>query len=139
MLDGTEDLLEADLSDSIAILALNEAMPRVAAIQEMLGEGHDTHMAAVLALLAIGKWSELKVTATTRVHPVLHIDGPKVMSLLLVAWEKVEELGLIQLVVLSLNGKEILRELLLLALWGTSEPINHVEREYLMSVWDCGQ
>jgi hypothetical protein len=139
MFNGTENLLEADLSDSMAILTLNDALSREGAIQEMLGEGHDTHMAAVLALLAIGKGSELKVTATTRVHPILHIDGPEVMSLLLVAWDKVEELGLIQLVVLSLNGKEILRELLLLALWGTSEPINHVEREYLMSVWDCGQ
>ena len=108
MLDGTQNLIEADLSDTMAFLALNEAKPRVGAIQQILGEGHDTHMAAVLALLAIGKGSELKVTATTRVHPILHIDGPEVMSLLLVAWDKVEDLGLIQLVVLSLNGEEVL-------------------------------
>ena len=108
MLDGTQNLIEADLSDTMAILPLNEAKSGVAPIQEMLGEGHDTHMAAVLALLAIGKGRELKVTATTRVHPILHIDGPEVMSLLLVAWYKIEELGLIQLVVLSLNGEEVL-------------------------------
>ena len=104
MFDGTEDLLEADLSDSMAILALNNALSRERAIQEMLGEGHDTHMATVLALLAIGKGNELKVTATTRVHPILHIDGPEVMSPLLVSRDIVDELGLIQLVVLSING-----------------------------------
>lgn len=38
MLDSTEDLIEADLSDSMTILALNEAMSRVGTIQEMLGE-----------------------------------------------------------------------------------------------------
>jgi hypothetical protein len=139
MFNGTENLLEADLSDSMAILNLNDALSREGAIQEMLGEGHDTNMATVLALLTIGKGSELKVTATTRVHPILHIDGPEVMSTLLVTRDIVEELGLIQLIVLSINGEEVFRELLPLALWGTTEPINQVEGEYLMRLRDCGQ
>lgn len=123
----------------MAILTLNEALSREGAIQEMLGEGHDTNMATVLALLAIGKGSELKVTATTRVDSILNIDGPEVMSPLLVTRYIVDELGLIQLVVLSINGEEVLRELLPLALWGTTEPINQVEGEYLMRFRDCGQ
>jgi hypothetical protein len=60
------------------------------------------------------------------------------MSPLLVARDIVEELGLIQLVMLSINGEKVLREFLPLALWGTTEPINHVEGEYLMRLWNCG-
>jgi hypothetical protein len=37
----------------MAILTLNDALSRERAIQEMLGEGHYTYMATVLALLAI--------------------------------------------------------------------------------------
>jgi hypothetical protein len=123
----------------MTILTLNDALSREGAIQEMLGEGHDTYMATVLALLTIGKGSELKVTASTRVHSIFHIDGPEVMSPLLVTRDIVEELGLIQLIVLSINGEEVLRELLPLALWGTTEPINQVEGENLMRLRDCGQ
>lgn len=123
----------------MAILTLNDALTREGAIQEMLGEGHDANMATVLALLAIGKGSELKVTATTRVDSILHIYSPEVMSPLLVTRDILDELGLIQLVVLSINGKEVLREFLPLALWRTTEPINQVEGEYLMRLWDCGK
>ena len=65
-------------------------------------------MAAVLALIPIREGSELNVTATLRVDPILNINCPEVMSPLVVTRDIVEELGLIQLVVLPINGKEVL-------------------------------